>query len=123
MMDWIELKGLAARMWISKDALHIYAAFVIQVGAAGLTRRTLGNWMPWACVLAAELVNEFLDVWLGDEITIQEWQVRGAEHDILNTMVLPTALLLLCRYAAPLFHSPSAASGSGSRDLPVASDG
>ena len=41
-----------------------------------------------------ELVNEGLDMWLGDEAHLQRWQFDGAFHDVVKTMILPTALLL-----------------------------
>jgi hypothetical protein len=53
---------------------------------------------------AAELLNEFLDVYFGEELLVQEWQLLGARHDVLNTMALPTMLLLLCRFAPRLFQ-------------------
>lgn len=103
-MDWNGIKELAVALSVEKDALHIYFAFAIQVAAAVLLRRPLSSWLPWLAVLAATLFNEFLDLWLGEEATIQQWQIVGARHDIVNTMLLPTLLLLLCRYRTSLFH-------------------
>jgi hypothetical protein len=42
-------------------------------------------------------------MWLGEEAHLKQWQFDGAKHDIINTMILPTALLLLCRYSPRLF--------------------
>jgi hypothetical protein len=103
-MDWMGLKDLAADLTIAKDALHIYLAFVIQISAAALFRKPLSNGLPWLTVLLFELVNEGLDMWLGEELQLKRWQVEGAAHDLINTMILPTALLLLCRYAPGLFR-------------------
>jgi hypothetical protein len=102
-MHWNVMKDLAAELVIAKDALHIYFAFVIQVAAALVLRKSLASWAPWLTVLAFELVNEGLDMWLGEEAHLKPWQFDGARHDILNTMILPTALLLLCRYSPRLF--------------------
>jgi len=98
------MKALAADLLITKDALHIYLAFIIQVSAAALFRRPLSNGLPWATVLLFELVNEGLDMWLGEELHLKRWQLVGAAHDLVNTMILPTALLLLCRHAPGLFR-------------------
>jgi len=103
-MDWMGMKELAADLYIAKDALHIYLAFIIQVSAAALFRKSLSNSLPWLTVLLFELVNEGLDMWLGEELHIKKWQLVGAAHDLVNTMVLPTALLLLCRYAPGIFR-------------------
>ena len=102
-MDWMDLKQVMALMSVEKDALHIYAALAVQVAAALLFRRRLSSWLPWFIVLLAEAGNEALDLWLGEEAQVQQWQVSGAAHDLVNTMILPTALLLLCRYAPSLF--------------------
>lgn len=107
-MDWMGLKGLAEAVAVQKDALHIYAGFLIQVLAALLFRRPLGHWLPWVAVLGVELANEAMDFRFGEEARYQEWQWLGARHDLINTMILPTLLLLLCRYAPGLFK-PAAA--------------
>lgn len=91
-MDLILLKHEAAQILVDKDALHIYVAIVIQISFAILTRRSLGHALPWLAVLAIEMINEVHDGWLG-------YSASAGAHDIINTMVLPTVLLLLCRYA------------------------
>jgi undecaprenyl pyrophosphate phosphatase UppP len=103
-MDWMGMKELAADLYIAKDALHIYLAFIIQICAAVLFRKSLSNALPWLTVLLFELVNEGLDMWLGEDLHIKQWQLVGAAHDLVNTMILPTALLLLCRHAPAIFR-------------------
>lgn len=100
--DWIQLKAeLVAVTALERDALHIYFALVAQVGAAFLLRRTLGDWLPWFTVLALELLNEAADLWV--EIWPQHaMQAASAIHDIVNTMILPTALLGLARWGGAL---------------------
>ncbi len=104
-MDWLGLKGVAATLLLEKDALHVYAAFAIQVAAALVMRKSLGHWGPWLMVLGFALINESLDMLLGEEASIKPWQVRGAAHDLVNTMVLPTALLILSRFRPGLFSA------------------
>ena len=103
-MDWLGLKLELARMLFDKDALHIYAALVIQIVAAKLSRRSLGHVMPWLTVLGLELVNEALDLVRGGEPRLMPWQVVSGVHDILNTMILPSVLLILCRRDPTLFQ-------------------
>jgi hypothetical protein len=102
-MDWMDLKTLISAHSIDMDALHVYAAFAIQVAAAALLRRPLGHLLPWAVVLGFELANEALDILDGSELHIQPWQASEAVHDLVNTMLLPTAILLLARFAPALF--------------------
>ncbi|MDQ3144720.1 MAG: hypothetical protein M3Q57_07585 [Pseudomonadota bacterium] len=83
-MDWLALKDETARMMFDKDALHIYVAVAIQVAAALLSRRSLGYFLPWLAVLGCALVNEALDVVLGQEQILQPWQVVGGVHDLIN---------------------------------------
>jgi hypothetical protein len=107
-MEWITFKQVASEFPLSKDALHIYAALAIQVAACIAFRRSFGSIWPWVAVLILELVNEALDLLLEPELYIHEWQIDGSIHDIINTMALPTMLLLMVRYAPRLFHSPDA---------------
>ncbi len=102
-MLWLSLKSSLADLTVHKDALHIYAALVVQVAAALLTRRPLSSMIPWLAVFAAELANEALDLLFEKEPYIHQWQVDGSIHDLLNTMVLPTVLLLLARYVPTVF--------------------
>ena len=101
-MEWIAFKDEMARMLLEKDALHIYAAVLIQLIAARWTRRTLGHLLPWNVVLAVELLNEIVDLARGGEPRLMPWQVVSGVHDIVNTMILPTLLLILCRRAPRL---------------------
>jgi len=103
-MDWMGLKGLGSDLGLAKDALHIYGAVAIQIAVALLFRRSLANWLPWLFVLLAALLIEGGDMWFGEEAHVQQWQIDGAKHDMLNTMVLPTVLLVLTRYAPSLFN-------------------
>jgi hypothetical protein len=118
-MDWMGLKWFAGQLGLEKDALHIYVAFLIQLGAAWALKRPLGSWVPWLCVLAAALFNEFLDIWFGEEMQVKRWQVDGAIHDMINTMILPTALLFLSRRASGLFRPEQAGT---SREQPAGVD-
>jgi len=103
-MDWLSLKNEAERMLLEKDALHIYAALLIQVIAAKLSRRSVGHLLPWFTVLGFELVNELNDIRRGGEPQLMPWQVVSGVHDLINTLVLPTVLLLLCRHAPGVFN-------------------
>jgi len=103
-VDWLELKNEAARLLFEKDAIHIYFAVAIQVGTALWTRRSLGDWRPWFAVLAIEVINEVFDIARGGEPALMPWQVVSAVHDFINTMIMPTVLLLLVRSAGKLFR-------------------
>jgi cell shape-determining protein MreD len=101
-LDWNQIKETIA-VWtdLERDALHIYAALLVQVGAALVLRRRLSHWMPWAAVLAFALGNEWLDTYADD--LVEQWELDASIHDLWNTMLLPTLLLLLARFAPRLF--------------------
>jgi len=103
-MDWASLQGESARMLLEKDALHIYAALLIQVVAAKLAGKSLGHAGPWLWVLVLELINELFDLGRGMEPELRPWQVVSGVHDIINTMILPTVLLILVRRKSHLLH-------------------
>ena len=105
-MDWQHIKDVIA-LWtdLERDALHIYAALLVQLASAWIFRRRLAHWLPWACVLAFAVGNELLDT-LGDD-RIEQWELDAGLHDLWNTMLLPTWLLLLARFAPGLFVAPA----------------
>ena len=100
--DWLLLKTELVRATaLSRDALHIYLGLFVQLTAALLLRRRLGDWLPWLAVFALAVGNEIADLWV--EIWPQHaFQAASAIHDLVNTMILPTALLLFARHGGPL---------------------
>lgn len=95
----------SAKLWLiqhfglglAKDALHIYVALAIFFGACLLFRWKTGMWKPWLCVLCATLAGEAWDI--RDNLVVQHYAILDASwHDLWNTMVAPTALMLLSRY-------------------------
>lgn len=81
---------------LDRDALHIYAGVGIQIATALLARRKLGDWVPWLVVLLVALLIEAGDV------TTEHWhslalQLGKSVHDVVNTMILPTALMFVAR--------------------------
>ena len=109
-MDWKEIKDAIA-LWtgLERDALHIYAALLAQTAAALVLRRSLRHFLPWAFVLFLAVGNEILDMY-GDDL-VEHWEIDAGLHDLWNTMVLPSLLLLLARFAPGLFvlKAPGAA--------------
>ncbi|HEX8639921.1 MAG TPA: hypothetical protein VF704_02080 [Allosphingosinicella sp.] len=101
-MNWIEFKLYLSQVTdLDQDALHIYAAVLIQLGAAFLFRRALASVIPWLAVWVVLLVNEAADLWLPGE-WIGQWQVVAGVRDSWNTMALPTLLWLLANHAPAL---------------------
>ncbi len=100
-MDW-EVAKAAIETWsgLHRDALHIYAAILIQLVSALLLRRTLASPWPWLVVLAFALTNEWFDLFR-DEL-VEDWEKAGAIHDLWNTMLVPTLLLLAVRFVPRL---------------------
>lgn len=100
-MDWEQIKSaISLSTGLERDALHIYAAILLQVGSAALLRRSLGSVLPWLVVLAAAVGNEWLDI-TRDRL-FEDWEQGAAIHDLWNTMLVPTLLALLARFAPRL---------------------
>ena len=107
-LDWQQIKEtIASYTGLERDALHIYAALLVQVGAALVLRRRLSHWLPWVAVLVFAVGNEWLDTY-GDDL-VEQWELDASLHDLWNTMLLPTLLLLLAPFAPRLFAAPPAA--------------
>lgn len=108
-MDWQHIKDVIA-LWtgLERDALHIYAALLVQVGSTLILRRSLAHWGPWACVLALAMGNELLDMF--SDRLVESWEIGAGLHDLWNTMLLPSLLLLLARFAPALLAGPASSS-------------
>lgn len=98
----------AAKLWLmggtglAKDALHVHVGLLVSLGSALLLRWPLRSWKPWLAALAVALLGEAWDVrdrWVAG----MRAAPMGHWHDIWNTMLWPSALLLLARFT-PLFR-------------------
>jgi hypothetical protein len=107
-MDWYQIKLLLlAETGLSRDALHILFGVAAQLLLAAVLRRPLSSPLPWLGVLIAEAANEYHDL-TGDSFTHKKiWP--DSLVDFLVTMAIPTALLLLSRYAPSMFARPKKA--------------
>lgn len=111
-MSWIEFKDYLSQITdLNQDALHIYAAILIQLTAAVVLRRSLASIVPWLSVVAVLAVNELIDITEPGR-PIEKWQVLGGLQDVWNTMAVPTILLLIARFA------PSLLTGRKGKSLP-----
>lgn len=101
-IGWFEFKNYLSQVThLQQDALHIYAAVLIQFAVAIVLRRSLASTIPWLCMIALLLINELFDLSEPGK-PIELWQVLGGVHDIWNTIALPTVLLLAARFAPSL---------------------
>ena len=98
-MDWFRFKlDLLALTGLERDALHIYTGLLVQTLAAVVTRRSLARWAPWLAAAAAALLIEYGD-WRYEPWPEERMlQATRALHDIVNTLIAPTFLLVLCRW-------------------------
>jgi hypothetical protein len=114
-MDWHEIKQwLSGTSGLDMDSLHVHIGVLAQVAVAVVLRRRLSSVWPWLAVAAAVLANEVYD------FQYEEWPTRRDQllesvKDGWNTMLLPTVILLLARFAPGLF-APSSDSGEPSSE-------
>ena len=69
--------------------LHIHAGLAVLMVARLLTRRSLGSFVPWSFVVAAELFNEVMD-----RLNFGSWRWEDTTSDVLNTLFWPTVICL-----------------------------
>ena len=99
-MQWFELKNwLELSTGLDRDSLHIYAGVGVQLAVAFVLRRSIASPIPWFFVVIVALANEYHDyksmpVALNVSQEIYDETVR----DIWNTLLLPSALLLIARF-------------------------
>ena len=103
-MRWYAVKRFVSdATLLSMDALHILAGFLGLLLVARLFGRPLSDARPWLAVFCLELLNEWSD------LRVEHWpdfgrQLGEGAKDILLTMLVPTALLLLTRTRSHLFR-------------------
>ena len=106
------------KLWVEQstglnmDALHVHAGVLAQLGFALLLRRSVASAWPWLLLLAVQVANEWWD------LTYEIWPTRDEQwaesiRDTWNTMLLPSILMLMARFAPGLFtgrrHRPGEA--------------
>jgi hypothetical protein len=119
-MDWYQLKQMLSLLsGLHMDALHVHVGVLAQLAAAAVLRRSIASPWPWLALLVALCANEWFDlafeVWPDRE---EQW--AESIKDLWNTMLLPTVLLLLARFAPRLFVR-SGAAAEDVADTPLAS--
>ena len=112
-MNWHHLKEwLEHASGLDMDALHVHFGVALQILFALILRRPLSSPWPWLGVAAAETANELYDynyeVWPDRSI-----QVAEGLRDLWNTLLIPTALLILCRYVPRLFAPVASGADAG----------
>jgi hypothetical protein len=119
-MDWFELKHMLSLLsGLHMDALHVHVGVLAQLAAAAMLRRSLASPWPWLALLIALCANEWFD------LAYETWPDRDEQwaesiEDLWNTMLLPTVLLLLARFAPGLLGRAEPAA-KGTSDAPLAS--
>jgi hypothetical protein len=100
-MDWYQIKlAVIEATGLSRDALHILLGTGGHLLAGMVLRRSLASPLPWLCVLVAESLNEWWD--LNYEVWLDRPMWPESIQDMWVTMLVPTLLLLLARYAPGL---------------------
>lgn len=80
---------------LSPDALHIHAGVLLLLLFSWAMRRPLHDWRPWLALFLVECANEVIDMNQMAGSVESNWP--ASRHDIVNTMVIPTMLLLYYR--------------------------
>jgi hypothetical protein len=94
----VDFSGLA------KDALHVYVALAVFLGACLIFGWRASHWKPLLLVLAVVVLGEIIDI--RDTIIIERRVFLGGNwHDIWNTMLAPSLLFLTARFT-PIFEKP-----------------
>jgi hypothetical protein len=85
---------------LGKDALHVYAGLTVFI-TIRLVWRWRGGWIvAWLASLALALGIEWLDIRAEGQIGVPQPD-PAHWHDVWNTMVWPTILLLVGRWLQP----------------------
>lgn len=96
---WIGYKArLVDFVGLTNDAMHVHGSILILFLSAIILRRRPDSIWCWLVVFAAELFNEYADL---HGIAPGEATIDAAVHDLYNTMLWPTVILILGRFLFP----------------------
>ncbi len=87
--------ALATELGVEEDGLHVLVGVGLLLLLALVTGRRLDDPWLWLAVLVAECANEAVDL---TSVGGPEANWPASLHDLILTMLLPTALLLLLRF-------------------------
>jgi hypothetical protein len=97
--QWIICKTwLVEYVGFTNDAMHVHGSILILFVSAIVLRRRPDSIWCWLIVLLAELFNEYADL---RGIAPGEETMDAAIHDLYNTMLWPTVILILGRFLFP----------------------
>jgi len=121
-MNWYGVKEwLAEASGLGMDALHVHAGVLGLIAFAILLRRRLSSPWPWLAVAAVTFANEYYDlryeVWPN-----RDDQLGESARDVWTTLLLPTLLLMLARFAPALFGVRAASASDAGEAGPQAGE-
>lgn len=90
-----EKKWFSQLLGLSPDALHVHASIIGMLLAAVLWRRRMDDIVPWLSVFVVEIANELLDL---SAPANGKNTIHASLHDLVNTMFLPTVMLVCLRF-------------------------
>lgn len=100
---WLDWQGnkvaLITHADVSRDALHVYLAVLIFLGACWVLRWKAGSLKPWLLVFLLQSLNELSDMGIltGEGTWAPTWENA---KDTINTMIIPTILVISARYTS-----------------------
>lgn len=108
-MWWLDLKtNLTDAIGLSRDALHLLTGVGVQTLLVLVFRSWFGAFWPLVPIALLGLGNEWLDlteeVWPGDDRALQWWE---SAKDMVMTLLLPVAIVMLARMAPERFNRPA----------------
>jgi hypothetical protein len=96
---WIGYKTrLIEYVGLTNDAMHVHGSILILFASAVVLRRRPDSIWCWLIVFAAELFNEFADL---KGLAPGEASIDASIHDLYNTMLWPTVIVILGRVLFP----------------------
>jgi hypothetical protein len=112
---WIGYKTrLVEYVGLTNDAMHVHGSILILFLSAIILRRRPDSIWCWLIVFAAELFNEYADL---RGLAPGEASIDASVHDLYNTMLWPTVIVILGRFLFPMRPKEQVVAAIESSDL------
>jgi hypothetical protein len=93
---------ILAHTGLSRDAIHVYIGLFVFFFVALVSRRPIKSLTPWLAVVFVACALEIPDA-IDDVHAFGYWRLAASGHDIVNTLLWPSVMVVLAKFTPAIF--------------------